>query len=348
MNFIGEKCPVCNNKFTADDDVVVCPECGAPHHRECYKIENKCANEEYHGTGFKWERSAAAEEKNNSVEATVSCPVCRFLNSESAEICARCGSKLHPEHHNEDEPQQEQRSGQYYGNGSSQGQGAYQDIFRGAETANGQETMFSFLGFDPNEDMGGATLTEVTGFVRTNTLYSIPIFKRMKDLGTKISFNLSCLIFPNLYFANRKMWLWAFIATFIEVICSLPSLIVVMADMSSNGAFAIPGAEVLAEFVSDHESDLFFFNEVFGMAFWVIKIVCCIFGNWLYYRFTMNSLKKMKEQSSGGEITVGTLILKGGTKPLNMILILAVTGLISSAAVAAFAVYPQLLNIFIL
>ena len=221
-------------------------------------------------------------------------------------------------------------------------------MFRGAETANGQETMFSFLGFDPNEDMGGATLTEVSGFVKTNILYYLPIFKRMKDLGTKISFNLTCLIFPNLYFANRKMWLWAIIATILEVICSLPSLIVVMADMSSNGAFAIPGADVLAEFVSNHESDLFFFNEVFSMAFWVVKIVCCLFGNWLYYRFTLSSLKKLREQSPDRVVAPGVILAKGGTKPANMILVLAVTGIISSAAIALFAAYPSLLEIFII
>ena len=341
MNFIGEKCPVCNNKFTADDDVVVCPECGAPHHRDCYKLENKCAYEELHGTDYKWQRSGSVPEKSNSVEAAFDCPVCGFPNKETDSYCTRCGSRLHAEA----QPHQEQKTGQ---RGSFQGQGTYQDIFRGAETANGQENMFSFLGFDPNEDMGGATLTEVSGFVRTNILYYIPIFKRMKDLGTKISFNLTCFIFPNLYFANRKMWLWAFIATVLEVICSLPSLIVVMADMSSNGAFAIPGAEILADFASNHKNDLLFFNDVLSMALWGVKIGCCLFGNWLYYRFTLSSLKKIREQSADRQITPGLLILKGGTKPLNMILILAVTGLISSAAIVAFASYPQLLNIFVL
>lgn len=338
MNFIGEKCPVCNNRFTADDDVVVCPECGAPHHRECYKIENKCAYDEHHGTGYKWERSSAAEEKNIQAEVISACPECGAINRVSDETCTRCGSRLHTDAHGEFHSQQEQRSSQ----------GAYQDVFRGAETANGQETMFSFLGFDPNEDMGGATLTEVSGFVKTNILYYLPIFKRMKDLGTKISFNLTCLIFPNLYFANRKMWLWAIIATILEVICSLPSLIVVMADMSSNGAFAIPGADVLAEFVSNHENDLFFFNEVFSMAFWVVKIVCCLFGNWLYYRFTLSSLKKLREQSPDRVVAPGVILAKGGTKPANMILVLAVTGIISSAAIALFAAYPSLLKIFII
>lgn len=50
MKYINYKCPVCNNQFTEDDDVVVCPECGTPHHRECYIHNGSCANADKHGT----------------------------------------------------------------------------------------------------------------------------------------------------------------------------------------------------------------------------------------------------------------------------------------------------------
>lgn len=50
MNYINYKCPVCNNQFTEDDDIVVCPECGTPHHRECYIQNGICANADKHGT----------------------------------------------------------------------------------------------------------------------------------------------------------------------------------------------------------------------------------------------------------------------------------------------------------
>lgn len=50
MKYSDYKCPVCNNQFTEEDDVVVCPECGTPHHRECYIQNGKCFNEEKHGT----------------------------------------------------------------------------------------------------------------------------------------------------------------------------------------------------------------------------------------------------------------------------------------------------------
>ncbi len=50
MDFTKFHCPVCNNNFIENDDVVVCPECGTPHHRECYKNLGKCFNENLHGT----------------------------------------------------------------------------------------------------------------------------------------------------------------------------------------------------------------------------------------------------------------------------------------------------------
>ena len=35
IDYTGLECPICGEKFTAQDDIVVCPECGAPHHRDC-------------------------------------------------------------------------------------------------------------------------------------------------------------------------------------------------------------------------------------------------------------------------------------------------------------------------
>ena len=34
--YVNVPCAKCGKPFTEDDDVVVCPDCGAPHHRSCY------------------------------------------------------------------------------------------------------------------------------------------------------------------------------------------------------------------------------------------------------------------------------------------------------------------------
>ncbi len=79
MKYTNYKCPVCQNIFEEEDDVVVCAECGTPHHRECYIQNGKCFNEEKHGTNepieieFKdvsEENAISPETKSAQTEAT--------------------------------------------------------------------------------------------------------------------------------------------------------------------------------------------------------------------------------------------------------------------------------------
>lgn len=56
--FENDKCPVCSELFKAEDDIVVCPDCGTPHHRDCYNKTHICANKKLHGTDFKFSRNA--------------------------------------------------------------------------------------------------------------------------------------------------------------------------------------------------------------------------------------------------------------------------------------------------
>ena len=36
MDYKGCKCASCHKVLKEGDDIVICPECGAPYHRECY------------------------------------------------------------------------------------------------------------------------------------------------------------------------------------------------------------------------------------------------------------------------------------------------------------------------
>ncbi|MDE6659854.1 MAG: DUF2628 domain-containing protein [Eubacterium sp.] len=58
----NNKCPVCNKQFEKGDDVVVCPDCGTPHHRECYQSIGKCANKDKHESGFVYDREKYKKE----------------------------------------------------------------------------------------------------------------------------------------------------------------------------------------------------------------------------------------------------------------------------------------------
>lgn len=60
--FENKLCPVCRSRFNDRADIVVCPICGTPHHRACYSINNKCALENLHETGWNWDGKLPDEE----------------------------------------------------------------------------------------------------------------------------------------------------------------------------------------------------------------------------------------------------------------------------------------------
>ncbi len=71
FRFLNEKCPTCNNAFQDDDDIVVCPDCGTPHHRACYKENNKCGNHEKHSEGYQWEPTFVPIDDTDEAEEDV-------------------------------------------------------------------------------------------------------------------------------------------------------------------------------------------------------------------------------------------------------------------------------------
>ncbi len=69
MDYTKYFCPVCNEKFDENSDVVVCPECGTPHHRACWFEFGKCFNADHHsqndnlGSNYVIEAAEEAQEE---------------------------------------------------------------------------------------------------------------------------------------------------------------------------------------------------------------------------------------------------------------------------------------------
>ncbi len=296
MNFIGEKCAACGIEITADDSVIVCPDCGSPHHRDCYLKYNSCANEGYHATGQKWKRAVIEPKKD-----TVICKNCGFSNPDDAEICQQCGYDLNKDIETDAAADETEE--------------AAEEVFQNM-LGSGKP----YLGFDPEEDLGGATVREVSDFVNTNTIYYLPIFKRMKDFGSKISFNITCLFFPSLYFANRKMWSWAILATIVSVVLSVPSSLLLIADYAENDVESIP--QTLLAVIQNNWSYLDRTDKLFSFIQLAFNFLFCFIGNRLYFRYVVHSVKRIKKH--GEPLTATQLGTVGGVKPINMLFIILI------------------------
>ena len=92
FSFIGYKCPVCGKPFAEGDDIVVCPDCGAPYHRECYHKLGRCQFESLHSPSFVWEPSPQEEEAAKAAR-TIPCPACGTQVPGNSNFCPNCGGK---------------------------------------------------------------------------------------------------------------------------------------------------------------------------------------------------------------------------------------------------------------
>lgn len=61
-------CAYCHSYLFEDDDVVYCPECGAPHHRECYNQIGHCGLENFHGTENQYDKLKRKQEEKPKTE----------------------------------------------------------------------------------------------------------------------------------------------------------------------------------------------------------------------------------------------------------------------------------------
>ena len=104
MIYKGNICDGCGKVFTEDDDIVVCPDCATPQHRECYEKGDCCVNAHLHSDSYEWKSSlpqeVKEEEKQEETPAedkdveTSPCPNCGYRNPKGTKQCKNCSMKL--------------------------------------------------------------------------------------------------------------------------------------------------------------------------------------------------------------------------------------------------------------
>jgi len=83
-------CEGCGRPLALTDDIVVCPDCGAPYHRECYEKLGRCIHTPAHGAGYEWKFPYKDEELRT-------CPSCGERTLRSETVCRCCGAAMPPE-----------------------------------------------------------------------------------------------------------------------------------------------------------------------------------------------------------------------------------------------------------
>lgn len=54
VQYMGKACESCKRVFEENEQIVYCPQCGAPLHRSCWEEKGGCPYSDRHASGFKW------------------------------------------------------------------------------------------------------------------------------------------------------------------------------------------------------------------------------------------------------------------------------------------------------
>ena len=278
VEYQGAPCQYCEKPFEENDDIIVCPECGTPYHRACYKEAGHCTNLALHAMGGSWQkiRRSELEEQRRAEKRT-----------EQAEQEA--------ERERGEQPKMLNAS-----------------LYDGVRLRPDDPT----VGLDPAEDFEGEKLGDIAEFVSANRFYYLPLFRLMKETGKKISLNLVCLLFPELQFAYRKMWLHTLLVVLLKTLLSIPYWMTMMTEQ-----FGMRLAWI--DVNSEGFGRLALLTNTADM---LLSGALCLFGNYLYYRFCLRRIRHMRKDAVSDVHYRHLLHTEGGTSVGNVFLALLIEG----------------------
>ena len=301
--YIGQSCVSCGCVFKEGDEIVVCPECGSPYHRECYKNEGRCVNTILHETGESWQPSplpgARFSAHSSVADSDVVCANCGTKNRAGSAFCSECGvplSGVRPPFEPGRQAQTDNPAGRPFG-------------------------VPPFLGFgsiSKETDVDGSTVGDYTAYVGENkAYYYIPKFLRFAKSGSKISFNFAALFFPHLWFAYRKMPLYGAIIWLVSMITSIPSVIVLAKGEGAAFGFGFVAIYYICYIINN-----------------LLRLFCAVFSNYVYYKKAKADVSRIK-QSSADEASLKTsLVSAGGVSERNVFIFIAISVVVSLVAAA--------------
>ena len=265
-------CACCKAYLFEDDDVVYCPVCGAPHHRDCYNSIGHCALEELHGTPDEYDSSKVEESDDtaqNSDESSTdynytTCSMCGEKYDKSLPKCPKCSAP---------------------------------DFSR----MNGGFMQFDFLGGIPaNTDLGdGVTADEAKRFVMSNTHRYIPKFARLNK-SKRISWNWLAFLLPGPWMFSRKMFTNGIITSVLTIISTLLT-VPLTAALYGLGIPEMRNYMELFRWMTEKLPEInktvivvALLGSVLGIG---IKIVSAMYADYMYKKHTINTVKSIKSSS---------------------------------------------------
>ncbi|MBQ6624420.1 MAG: DUF2628 domain-containing protein [Clostridia bacterium] len=309
MRYENEKCVVCGELFKEGDKIVVCPDCGTPHHRECYENNGECACEKLHNDGYVWKKSDD-EILNQTNENPISndnnekkiCPFCGTENDKRAFVCVQCRAPLL-------EIEKQYQS---------------QHIMIDGECVSTQE----FIDSDNTVNVGQASV-----YIKSNKERFIKSFLKAKFTKGRQKFNWAAFFFNPYWFFYRKMYAPGALFAGLNIAAMLffmslvnrcfPEAINYLASVMQQEKidYNIILEQYKEYFLlgATNNPQLYSIVNVFPIIFLIINIVAGFVANKLYLNKIKKDVLRIRSIARNKDSLTTYLYAKGGTSVFSVL-----------------------------
>ncbi len=357
MDYNNQVCAACGKLLNESDDIVVCPVCATPQHRECWVQNGKCANDDLHESGYVWKRAygaSAVNEKEQEKEETVSadadeteniriCHICGSENPSDSLHCGNCGELF-----NAANDEQGEKKCPHCGKinaedalhcnqcGVPLGANASSNAFFGGTP------YIAGTNISADEKIGENTAGDLAVYTRTSARNYIKKFKRFEN-GKKLSFNFGAFFFAPGWFFYRKLYkvgiffLVAF--TTVAILTSNQYSVIEKAALK----YAEPIETAYAEFyeastdekITEEELNakmkpvydlmMKYFKEtgkaylIFYGSTFALSFICALIADRMYYKKVLEDIRKINEEEQELPVKRMMLAQMGGTSVLAFV-----------------------------
>ena len=300
------KCPVCHRQFEKDDDIVTCPECGTPHHRECYKLVGHCVNEGLHKNDYSF-LEAEKPMKKEPEEIYYSPSENEDLQGEDIINEAKAQSVKDDEESNNDDK-------------SKKAQGGFSP-FQTIQIDMGQ--------YSEKGEIDGVSITDIAATIRNNVPRFISKFKQFSEKKKKLSWNWSAFFFGSFYLLLRKMYKQgiAFFCLVISVIIGGEAAIMKFAPQyieamqsfinSYDTSKAISTADLQGIMAAPDSMTAVKIAYIILGVILVLRIIQALFADYFYKTTVFSIIKSVTDKLDNGANFTQTYIFFGQDEQLD-------------------------------
>ncbi|MCR5122078.1 MAG: DUF2628 domain-containing protein [Ruminococcus sp.] len=262
--YTGEKCIVCGKPFEENDEIVVCPDCGTPYHKECWPEDDICVNAELHENGGSWESS-----QENAAPNTLRCSRCGTENAPGQKFCGECGMPLDAA-----------RFGERPFNNVPDGFAQYMNM-NGADGLDGENggvmPQPRPIRLTAQSDLDGIKLGDFFDYIGNRSITLITNFVKFAKTGGKLSFNIGAFFFPNFYFFYRRMTKQGILFLLLSFLLDIPTLIL-------YGQLGTLGQVLFTTDLNVKSEGFQGILQICSLGNLSVQIIAAAFANYWYYR----------------------------------------------------------------